>query len=113
MSICVRLAPPNTDFAYVVIGGQTHWVKSGGLGYPLIVGGATDCSDGVLIRTDSELGAFLAARQQTISLEVDAAPDPERVTDMQILFYAFLAVLVVVWGMKQLLNMFTVNSDRD
>ena len=48
----------------------------------------------------------------TVTLQVDSASDPERVADMASLFYAFVAVLVVVWGVKQLLNLFTGDTEK-
>ncbi len=39
--------------------------------------------------------------------------DTERVLDMTELFYAFVLVCVTVWGVKQLLNLFTGDTSRD
>lgn len=53
---------------------------------------------------------------QGTTLEIQTAPeplDPDRVLDMQALFMAFLAVLVVVWGVKQLLRLFTNDMEKD
>lgn len=53
---------------------------------------------------------------QTASQSVTIATEPisaERVADMQALFLAFLAVLVTVWGLKQLLRLFTNDTERD
>lgn len=47
-------------------------------------------------------------------LEVSVKPEPidsERTADMYALFLALLGVLVAVWGVKQLLRIFT--DDRD
>jgi hypothetical protein len=52
---------------------------------------------------------------QGTSLEVKTKPqpiDPVRVADMQAIFIAFLAALVVVWGLKQLLNLFTSDIEK-
>jgi len=60
----------------------------------------------VIVVDDVELAAA--------ALEVSVKPEPidsTRVADMQALFIAFVAVLVAVWGAKQLLRLFT--DDRD
>jgi hypothetical protein len=52
---------------------------------------------------------------QSTTLEIQTTPepiDPDRVLDMQALFIAFLAVLVAVWGVKQLLNIFTSDIEK-
>lgn len=43
----------------------------------------------------------------------DTDSSPERVQDMTDLFYVFLLVLVTVWGLKQLLNLFSGDTSRD
>lgn len=49
----------------------------------------------------------------TITVQVEAAPpSAERVGDLLALFYAFLAVLVVIWGLKQLIRLFTGDTER-
>lgn len=55
--------------------------------------------------------ATLEAKGGTI--KVDGTSDPQRVHDMTDLFYAFLLVLVTVWGIKQLLNLFTGDTSKD
>jgi hypothetical protein len=53
---------------------------------------------------------------QGTTLEVQTTPepiDPTRVADMQALFIAFVAVLVSVWGLKQLLRLVTSDTERD
>lgn len=67
---------------------------------------ASACSTGYQILSTAEL----AELKRTI--KVDTASDPERVLDMQAVFYGFLLVLVTVWGVKQLLNLFTGDTDR-
>ncbi len=37
----------------------------------------------------------------------------ERTQDMMELFWAFVLVLVSIWGAKQLLNLFSTDSERD
>lgn len=62
----------------------------------------------VIVVDDVELAAAV--------LEVSVKPEPVdsvRIQDMYALFLAFLAVLVTVWGVKQLLRLFTGDSDRD
>lgn len=52
----------------------------------------------------------------TSTQSVTIAPEPispQRVQDMQALFLAFLAVLVSVWGLKQLLRLFTSDTEKD
>jgi hypothetical protein len=50
----------------------------------------------------------------TQSLTIAPEPiSPQRVEDMQALFLAFLAVLVSVWGLKQLLRLFTSDTEKD
>lgn len=49
----------------------------------------------------------------TVTVQVEAAPpSAERVEDLLHLFYAFLAVLTVVWGLKQLINLFSGDTER-
>lgn len=62
----------------------------------------------IIVVDDVELAAA--------NLEVSVKPEPVdnvRVQDMYALFLALLAVLVTVWGVKQLLRLFTGDSDRD
>lgn len=71
-------------------------------------GGAVEfdatCATGLQILTQAEIDGN--------KLQINTASDPERVADMASLFYAFLAVLVVVWGVKQLLNLFTGDTEK-
>lgn len=62
------------------------------------------CSSGLVVLTQSEIDAN--------KLQVNTDSDPERVADMTALFYAFLLVLVMVWGVKQLLNLFTGDTEK-
>lgn len=57
------------------------------------------CSSGFVIQTSAEVSG----------VEVD----PGRIGDMTALFYAFLVVFVAVWGVKQLLNLFSGDTSRD
>lgn len=44
----------------------------------------------------------------TVTLTVEAAPlSPERAEDLLGMFWSFVLVLVVVWGLKQILKIFT------
>lgn len=76
-------------------------VKVSGLG---AVQKDATCSSGLQILTQAEI--------ESNKLQINTASDPERVADMASLFYAFLAVLVVVWGVKQLLNLFTGDTEK-
>ena len=76
-------------------------VKVSGLG---AVQEDATCSSGLQILTQAEI--------ESNKLQINTASDPERVADMASLFYAFLAVLVVVWGVKQLLNLFTGDTEK-
>jgi TRAP-type C4-dicarboxylate transport system permease small subunit len=50
----------------------------------------------------------------TVTVLVEPAPpSAERIQDLLDLFYIFLALIVVVWGSKQLLKLFEVNHDGD
>ncbi len=50
----------------------------------------------------------------TLEVQATAEPvDPARVVDMQTVFIGFLSVLVLVWGVKQLLNLFAGDTTRD
>ena len=69
-----------------------------------IIGFDASCSSGLLLLSQAELDAN--------KIQVNTASDPERVADMASLFYAFLAALVVVWGVKQLLNLFTGDTEK-
>lgn len=62
------------------------------------------CASGLTLLTQAEIDAN--------KIQVNTASDPERVADMAALFYAFLAALVVVWGVKQLLNLFTGDTEK-
>lgn len=64
------------------------------------------CSSGLQILTTAEIDVMK-------TIKVDTASDPQRVQDMTDLFYAFLLVLVTVWGLKQLLNLFAGDTSRD
>ena len=64
----------------------------------------TSCASGLQILTAAEI--------ETNKVQFATASDPERVADMTSLFYAFLAALVVVWGVKQLLNLFTGDTEK-
>ena len=99
MSQCVKVWPTGTPIA---VSGFTVLNSS----RPFL-GVDDSCASGLRVYTDQEIDQL----KQTI--RVDSATDPERVADMQALFYAFLAVLVVVWGIKQLANLFTGDTSRD
>ena len=96
MSQCVKVLPPSTPVVNI---GTRYLTNS----VPLL--GIDDaCSSGLRIYTEAEIKALSSA---------GSAPDPERMADMQSLFYAFLLVLVLAWGAKQLLNLFSGDTTRD
>lgn len=39
--------------------------------------------------------------------------NPERIQDMMEMFWLFVLALIGVWGSKQLLNLFSTDSDKD
>jgi hypothetical protein len=62
----------------------------------------------VIVVDDVELAAA--------ALEVSVKPEPVdsvRVADMYSLFIALVGVLVVIWGVKQLLRLFTGDMEKD
>lgn len=71
------------------------------------------CASGLMLYTQSEISALVVPATTDVQLSVDSSSDPQRVADMQLLFYAFLGVLVAVWGVKQLLNLFSGDTSRD
>lgn len=99
MAQCVKILPPGTS---VVHSGTGYYLSN----YVPLLGVDGDCSSGLQLLTKAEIDAM-----KTIKL--DTSSDPQRVQDMTALFYAFLAVLVVVWGAKQLLNLFSGDTSKD
>lgn len=50
---------------------------------------------------------------QTIVVQVEPAPpSAERVQDLLDLFYLFLAVLVAVWGLRKLIDLFSGDTEK-
>lgn len=48
----------------------------------------------------------------TVTLVIDSAPiTSEKAADLMVIFWGFVAAVVVVWGVKQLLNFFTADND--
>lgn len=48
----------------------------------------------------------------TVTLTVESAPlTPEKAADLNTIFWGFLLVAVVLWGLKRLINLFS--SDHD
>lgn len=99
MAQCVRILP-TTEPVAVANGAYVSAL------YPLLVV-EPSCAAGLKVLTMAEI----AELKQT--LKVDSSSDPARVQDMTDLFYVFLLVLVVVWGIKQLLNLFTGDTSKD
>lgn len=98
MPVCAKVIPVDTQ-----IGVQAGGPGSAILSVP-IIGFDPTCSSGLQILTQAEIDGN--------KLQINTASDPDRVADMASLFYAFLAVLVVVWGVKQLLNLFTGDTEK-
>lgn len=49
----------------------------------------------------------------TVTVLVEPAPpSAERTEDLLALFYAFLAVLAVLWGLRQLINLFSGDTEK-
>lgn len=100
MAQCVKVLPSGSTIGF-----------NGGLGYyfnstvPIIVPDDA-CTSGLQILSKAEIDVMK-------TIKVDSSSDPARVQDMTDLFYAFLLVLVVVWGIKQLLNLFTGDTSKD
>jgi len=90
MSVCVRIAQPGENIG--AVSGQGAAFLS--VPTPVI---DESCSSGLIIQT---------------AQEVNNPANADRVQDMTDLFYAFLLVLVTVWGAKQILNLFTGDTDR-
>lgn len=50
----------------------------------------------------------------TVTVQYEAAPlSEEKAADLLSMFWDFVLALVIVWGMKQMLNLFTVNHNGD
>jgi flagellar biogenesis protein FliO len=49
----------------------------------------------------------------TVTVQYEAAPlTPETAEDLVSMFWDFVLVLVLVWGVKQILNIFTANPNE-
>ena len=99
MPICVSVLPAGSVVGVLSGPGQAR------LAVPMI-GVDSSCASGHSIYSQQEIDQL----KQTLT--VDTASNPERVLDMQAVFYGFLLVLVTVWGVKHLLNLFTGDTDR-
>jgi len=99
MPVCVKIYQPTQ------IIGMTDWNDRIFAITPMLgIDTSSTCVSGLLLFTQSEIDAN--------KLSINTASDPERVADMVALFYAFLTVLVIVWGVKQLLNLFTGDTEK-
>ena len=96
MALCVAVIPVGTEIG--IAGGRPALLSVPVLGLD------PTCTSGLQILTQAEIDSY--------KLQINTASDPERVADMASLFYAFVAVLVVVWGVKQLLNLFTGDTEK-
>lgn len=57
-----------------------------------------------------------AAQLQSATLEFKIAQptiDTQRILDMNDMFWAFVLALVSIWGVKQLLKLFSSDTDKD
>lgn len=110
MPRCIELVPLNQPMVKVngvfgtPAGGSMIWAP----------GSTTNCTFVAFTQAEyTDLNARLSAVEASPpKLSIDTASNPERVFDMQAVFYGFLLVLVTVWGLKQLLNLFTGDTDR-
>lgn len=91
MSVCVRIAPVGEN-----------------IGAPGGSGGAILVVPTIVVDDSCSAGLVLQTLQ-----EIENPVNPDRIQDLTSVFYAFLAVLVIVWGAKQLLNLFTGDTSRD
>jgi len=41
-----------------------------------------------------------------------APPSAQRVEDLLVLFYAFLAVIVVIWGLRKIIDLFSGDTEK-
>lgn len=102
MAFCVRSVP----------GGSVIGMSAGNMVIstnPMLVEDSA-CASGLKVYKESEITALLEGAGSGQS--PDASTDPQRIEDMTALFYLFLAVLVAVWGCKQLLNLFTGDTEK-
>ena len=56
------------------------------------------------------------ATGETVTVVVQLEPAPpseERITDLLALFGLVIVAAIAVWGMKQVLNLFSINPDHD
>jgi len=55
----------------------------------------------------------LETNTQTLVVQVEPAPpSAERIGDLLALFYAFLAVIVVIWGLRKIIDLFSGDTER-
>jgi hypothetical protein len=48
----------------------------------------------------------------TVTLSIESAPlTEEKVADYNAIFWGFMLALVIVWGLKRILNLFTSDND--
>ena len=104
MPYCVRVVP----------GGSVIGMTAGNMvssTNPMVLEDSS-CTSGLKLFTEAEIAALVPSSPGSGSGSA-SGPDPERMADMQSLFYAFLLVLVLAWGAKQLLNLFSGDTSRD
>lgn len=98
MPVCIRIAPVGEN-----IGGGGGMAATLSVPTPVV---DPACSTGLQLLTATEI----AANKSTLKMDVES--DPVRVQDMLDLFYAFLVVLIAVWAIKRLLDLFSGEGDK-
>jgi len=59
------------------------------------------------------MGFDLSTNTQTIVVQVEPAPpSAQRIEDLLALFYAFLAVIVVIWGLRKIIELFSGDTEK-
>lgn len=102
MAYCVRVVPAGS----VVGMSAGNMVISTN---PMVLEDSS-CTSGLKLFTQSEIQALLPSSPPESPSA--GSLDSGRVLDMQAVFYGFLLVLVTVWGLKQLLSLFTGDTER-
>lgn len=98
MPVCIRIAPVGEN-----IGGAGPPSAFLSVATPVV---DPTCASGLQILTAAEIQA------NKNQLTMDSTSNPERVADMEALFYMFLVVLISVWAIKRLLDLFSGEGDK-
>lgn len=99
MAQCVRVIPAGTDIGDPGGPGKAY------LTVP-VLGVDSSCASGLQVLTAAEI----QANKSTLKMDVES--DPARRQDMFDLFYAFLFILISVWAIKRLLDLFSGEGDK-